>query len=217
MTDLNFSLTALFAASVVSLLVTPGPVTLLVLRAGLAGGMRHALQTIAGTNAASLVLIAVSTLLIKGLLVMDDTVMVGIRLLGCAYISMIAWGMVREALQMPQTAPSADGQAPTALVAAPAGFVRGFALGISNPKDIIFFASFLPQFMGVLPSPDHSIALLTGLWIVLDFSTLLLLTLLVRKLVRPALQRRLLLVAAVLLLVIGVGGLVHALLGMLWA
>ena len=71
--------------------------------------------------------------------------------------------------------------------------------------------------MGVLPSPDHSIALLTGLWIVLDFSTLLLLTLLVRKLVRPALQRRLLLVAAVLLLVIGVGGLVHALHGMLWA
>lgn len=214
MTDLNFSLTALFAASVVSLLVTPGPVTLLVLRAGLAGGMRHALQTIAGTNAASLVLIAVSTLLIKGLLVMDDAVMVGIRLLGCAYISTIAWGMVREALQMPQTAP---GQAPTALVAAPAGFVRGFALGISNPKDIIFFASFLPQFMGVLPSPDHSIALLTGLWIVLDFSTLLLLTLLMRKLVRPALQRRLLLVAAVLLLVIGVGGLVHALHGMLWA
>lgn len=211
MTDLNFSLTALFAASVVSLLVTPGPVTLLVLRAGLAGGMRHALQTIAGTNAASLVLIAVSTLLIKGLLVMDDAVMVGIRLLGCAYISTIAWGMVREALQMPQT-----GQASTGLVAAPAGFVRGFALGISNPKDIIFFASFLPQFMGVLPSPDHSIALLTGLWIVLDFSTLLLLTLLVRKLVRPALQRSLLLVAAVLLLVIGVGGLVHALHGMLW-
>lgn len=216
MTDLNFSLTALFAASVVSLLVTPGPVTLLVLRAGLAGGMRHALQTIAGTNAASLVLIAVSTLLIKGLLVMDDAVMVGIRLLGCAYIGTIAWGMVREALQMPQTAASAGGQASTGLVAAPAGFVRGFALGISNPKDIIFFASFLPQFMGVLPSPDHSIALLTGLWIVLDFSTLLLLTLLVRKLVRPALQRSLLLVAAVLLLVIGVGGLVHALHGMLW-
>lgn len=212
MIEFNLSLAALFVVSVVSLLVTPGPVTLMVVRSGLAGGMRHALQTICGTNAASLVLILVSTLLIKGLLVIDDAVMAGIRILGCAYISWIAWGMFGEARRMPRVPATAGAPA---LVPARAGFVRGFTLGISNPKDIIFFASFLPQFMGVLPSPDHSIAVLTVLWIVLDFSVLGLLAVSMRKLVRPAQERTLLLLSSLLLLLIGLGGLVHALLGLL--
>lgn len=206
MSDFNFSLAALFVVAVVSLLVTPGPVTLLVVRAGLAGGMRHALQTIAGTNAASLVLIGVSALLIQGLLVLDEAVLLGVRLLGCGYIVWMAWGMVQEARQRPS--PSGAGSAP---VPARAGFVRGFVLGLSNPKDIIFFASFLPQFIGVLPTPGHSLVVLTGLWIVLDFGTLGLLAWLLRSLVRPGAQRQLLRGASLLLLLIGVGGGLHAL------
>ncbi|MBB2777783.1 UNVERIFIED_ORG: threonine/homoserine/homoserine lactone efflux protein [Comamonas terrigena] len=206
MSDFNFSLAALFVVAVVSLLVTPGPVTLLVVRAGLAGGMRHALQTIAGTNAASLVLIGVSALLIQGLLVLDEAVLLGVRLLGCGYIVWMAWGMVQEARQ--RSSPSGADSAP---VPARAGFVRGFVLGLSNPKDIIFFASFLPQFIGVLPTPGHSLVVLTGLWIVLDFGTLGLLAWLLRSLVRPGAQRQLLWGASLLLLLIGVGGGLHAL------
>lgn len=204
---LNLSLAALYALSVVSLLVTPGPVTLLVVRAGLAGGMRHALQTICGTNAASLVLIFVSALLIKGLLVIDDTVFSAVRMAGCLYITWIAAGMVREAWQTP-----ADAGVLTSAPQRPmrAGFLRGFVMAISNPKDIIFFASFLPQFIAVLPKPDHSIALLTALWIVLDFTTLGLLALLVRRAVRPAMQQRLLLLSSALLLLIGAGGFAYA-------
>lgn len=209
MSDVNVSLVALFVASVVSLLVTPGPVTLLVVRAGLVGGMGQALRTIAGTNAASLVLIGVSALLIQGVLALDEAVMVGIRLLGCAYISWLACGMVREAWASSTSAGAASASA--GWVAAPAGWVRGFAVGIANPKDIVFFASFFPQFLAVLPSPGHSMVLLTVLWVVLDFATLTLLAVLLRKLAGPRLQQRLLLLAAVLLLLIGVGGGIHAL------
>ncbi|WP_157948327.1 LysE family translocator [Pulveribacter suum] len=203
MTGLDLGLVALYATSVVSLLVTPGPVTLLVLRAGLAGGMRHAFLTICGSNAASLILIGISALLIKGLLVVDERVFALVRLLGCLYIAWIALAMVRDA----------RGAAPagaTAQTPARAGFVRGFTLAISNPKDIVFFASFLPQFIAVLPTPDQSIGLLTGLWIVLDFATLGLLAFAVRRVVSPARERRLLLASAVLLLLIGLGGFGHA-------
>ena len=203
MAGLDLSLVALYAASVMSLLVTPGPVTLLVLRAGLAGGMRHAFVTICGSNAASLILIFVSALLIKGLLVVDERVFSLVRLAGCLYIAWIALGMMREARAAP-------GAASAVQTPARAGFVRGFTLAISNPKDIVFFASFLPQFIAVLPSPDQSIGLLTGLWIVLDFATLGLLVFAVRRAVSPARERQLLLACAVLLLVIGVGGFGHA-------
>lgn len=208
MADLNLSLLALFAVAVIALLVMPGPVTLLVVRAGLAGGMRHALHTICGTNAASLVLILITTLLLKGLLIIDESVMNGVRLAGCAYIAWIAWSMLQDAkhVDSKELSEKSDDALP-----ARAGFIRGFTLGISNPKDILFFASFLPQFIGVLPSTNQSMALLTVSWIVLDFATLGLLALLVRKLVQPTLERRLLFVSAVLLLLIGIGGFVHTL------
>lgn len=206
MIEVNFPLTALYAASVVSLLITPGPVTLLVVRAGLAGGMRHAMHTICGTNAASLLLIFASALLIKGLLVIDEAAFSVVRMLGCLYIVWIAWGMIKDARETPA---QCEAQAPTRTPAR-AGFGRGFTLAISNPKDIVFFASFLPQFIGVLPTPDQSIGLLTALWIVLDFTTLGLLAFLVRRMVRPAQEQRLLVVSSVMLLLIGLGGGAHA-------
>ncbi|WP_312415227.1 LysE family translocator [Comamonas sp.] len=205
MSDLNLSLVFLFALSVITLLVTPGPVTLLVARAGLVGGMRRAFATICGTNLASLVLIFLSALLIKGLLVIDESAFKLVRLAGCLYIVWIAWGMIGDAWAM-------DAQTGTAMSAEPAagseqgGFSQGFILGVSNPKDIIFFASFLPQFIGVLPAPDHSLAVLTVIWVVLDFSMLGLIALLVRRLISPAREKRILLVASCLLLAIGVAG-----------
>ncbi len=105
-----------------------------------------------------------------------------------------------------------DAQTGTAMSAEPAtgskqgGFSQGFILGVSNPKDIIFFASFLPQFIGVLPAPDHSLAVLTVIWVVLDFSMLGLIALLVRRLISAAREKRILLVASCLLLAIGIAG-----------
>ena len=47
----------LFIFSVVIMIATPGPVMILVASAGLKGGYKKALETIFGTNLASLVLI----------------------------------------------------------------------------------------------------------------------------------------------------------------
>ena len=203
MTDLHWGLLALYAASVVSLLITPGPVTLLVLQTGLASGMRAALATIAGTNLASLVLIGLAALLIQGLLVIHPAVFAVVRILGCLYICHMAWGLWRDARTPASTA------APASATRA-GGFARGFALAISNPKDIIFFSSFLPQFSTVLPQVGHSLLLLTGVWIMLDFSVLSLLTLAMRRLVAPRLQQRLLQVSSLLLLLIGLAGIAFA-------
>ncbi|ENW28767.1 hypothetical protein F924_01184 [Acinetobacter lwoffii ATCC 9957 = CIP 70.31] len=52
------------------------------------------------------------------------------------------------------------------------GFRQGFLVGISNPKDIIFFAAFFPQFIGITPDLDLSLIILTLSWILLDFLTL---------------------------------------------
>jgi threonine/homoserine/homoserine lactone efflux protein len=62
----------LYCFAVVITIATPGPVMLLVASAGLKGGYRRALQTIFGTNLASLVLIAASIAILKGFLTISE-------------------------------------------------------------------------------------------------------------------------------------------------
>ena len=79
-------------------------------------------------------------------------------------------------------------------------------MGISNPKDIIFFASFFPQFIGVTSDVDVSLVLLTILWIILDFSTLSLVYLGFNKLSQSKLYNKLLGVCGAILVSIALYG-----------
>lgn len=62
-------------------------------------------------------------------------------------------------------------------------------MGVSNPKDIIFFVAFFPQFMLITPSPKHSLLLLSVLWVLIDLSVLGAYILITRKLVSQISER----------------------------
>ncbi|MET3794915.1 LysE family translocator [Aquamicrobium terrae] len=191
---------ALYVVTVITMIAVPGPVAVLVTGAGLAGGPGKALRTITGTNAASLVLILLSALVVKGIFAIDETAFNLLKLAGACYIGWIGWEILRES--------RTGDQGPAAVQPRVGGFSKGFVMAISNPKDIIFFASFFPQFLGITPDTNASIALLTVLWIVLDFATLFLVYLLVARLLKPSVHRTILRVSGVLLLVIAGGGIV---------
>ncbi|MFV5491609.1 LysE family translocator [Acinetobacter sp. ASP199] len=163
---MNITEYLLYCLAVVIMIATPGPVVLLVASAGLKGGYKHALQTIFGTNFASLVLISLSILSLKGLLVVNENWLNGIKLLGCLYIAWLGIQICREVWQ------GRGSTGPQCLQPVQGGFRTGFLVGISNPKDIIFFAAFFPQFIGITPNLDLSLIILTISWIVLDFLTL---------------------------------------------
>lgn len=133
---MNYFEYVLFIVSVVVLIATPGPVMILVASAGLKGGYKKALQTIFGTNFASLILIFISVLILKGFLTIDENYLKAIRVLGCLYIAYLGYSIIKEVIQAPH---------PTAIQTVSAqngGFNKGFLVGISNPKDIIFFRHF---------------------------------------------------------------------------
>lgn len=162
---MDFSVYILYCVAVIVMIATPGPVMLLVAGAGLRGGYKKALHTIFGTNLASLVLIATSVLILKGFLNIASHWFDIIKILGCLYIAYLGMQIVREALSQTQQAHEISSQVQ-------GGFKQGFLVGISNPKDIIFFASFFPQFTHVMHNLDQSLILLTLTWIILDFATL---------------------------------------------
>lgn len=193
---LDLNLLLLYALTVIVMIAIPGPVAVLVVSAGLAGGARRALLTIAGTNAASLVLILLSALMVRGVLAVDATLFSVVKLLGALYIGYIGAGLLREAPF--DGAPAGSGRA--------GGFGRGFTVALSNPKDIIFFASFFPQFIAVTPHAGASLLVLTLLWVALDFATLMLMSHLVSRLSRPRVQQALLRGSGVLLMGIAAFG-----------
>ena len=68
MIQVDLTIMVLYMATVVTMIAVPGPVLALVTGAGLTGGPKWALRTVVGADLASLVLILLSVLIIKGLL-----------------------------------------------------------------------------------------------------------------------------------------------------
>lgn len=162
---MNFLELGLYIITVIVMIATPGPVMILVASAGLKGGYKAALRTIFGTNLASLVLIAISIFVLKGFLSIDEKVFVGIKVAGCLYIAYLGYEILKEVFQKQENSVQS-------LKPVDAGFKKGFLIGISNPKDIIFFSSFFPQFIGVHSNINLSLVILVIFWIFLDFLTL---------------------------------------------
>lgn len=183
------------------MIATLGPVMILVASAGLKGGYRKALQTIIGTNLASLVLIAASILILKGMFSVNETLFLIIKILGCFYIAYLGYDILKD------VSSQKNDQAETVLSPVDGGVVKGFLVGISNPKDIIFFSSFFPQFIGIHANINISLAILVIAWIILDFLTLSLVYLSFNKLAKSKLYAKVLGLCGVILIVIAVYGL----------
>ena len=193
----------LFIFSVVIMIATPGPVMILVASAGLKGGYKKALETIFGTNLASLVLIFISVLVLKGVLSVNDSYLNIIRILGCLYIGYLGFSILKEVIQAPHP------EAIQTVSAQNGGFKKGFLVGISNPKDIIFFSAFFPQFISISSNINFSLSLLTVTWIVLDFLTLSLVYLFFRRLSQSSIYPKILGLCGALLVLIALYGLVE--------
>ena len=199
---MNWAEYFLYCFAVVVMIATPGPVMLLVASAGLKGGYRKALQTIFGTNLASLILIALSILILKGLLDVNEFWFNAVKIAGCLYIAYLGMSIIREAFA------EKDSNTEMTLESSQGGFKQGFWVGISNPKDIIFFASFFPQFVGVTSHLDFSLVVLTLSWIVLDFTTLSLVYLGFNKLSKSKIYHHILTLCGLVLVFVALYGIV---------
>lgn len=197
---INMSEYLLYCLAVVIMIATPGPVMMLVIGAGLKGGYRRAFQTIVGTNLASLLLIACSVLILKGIFNIQAFWLDLIKLLGCVYIAYLGVDILKESRA------AAGPKQETA--SAVGGFRQGFLVGISNPKDILFFSAFFPQFIQVTNHFNDSLILLTASWIVLDFLTLSLLYLGFYRLTLSRGYRPVLALCGALLILIALYGLI---------
>ncbi|KDB08519.1 Lysine exporter protein (LYSE/YGGA) [Burkholderia sp. lig30] len=196
--QIDFSIFALYVVAAIITIALPDPVAARVTGAGMAGGSTNALKTIFGMNAASLMVILLSAMLVKEVLAINESAFNLLKLAGACYIAYIGWRIFRESC-------SSDYKS-TSNKPRHEGILKGFVIAISNPKEFIFFASFIPQFIDITEDTDSSIALLAMIWFILDFSTLALAYLLAGKILKPVFRRAMLRISGALLVVIAAGG-----------
>ncbi|TBV15816.1 LysE family transporter [Stutzerimonas kirkiae] len=146
-----------FAAAVALLIASPGPVAMLVVH-----DARYAwpFWTIAGGVVAALVLMGLALSSLHLALDFDARLLNWGRVLGGLYLLWLGFACKPGGQGAPQAAePSAARR-----------FWRGLGVGLSNPKDILFFLAFLPGF--ILPAAPllPQALLLMLIWALLDIS-----------------------------------------------
>ena len=199
---MNTALTLTYIITVFLLIATPGPVVALVINTASICGPRKAFFTALGTNWASLVLIALASYIIITSAAINSMLLNLLSLLGCLFIGYVAIGTLKDASATPQT-PG------TAKDTRRGGLWNGFLVGISNPKDIIFFLSFFPQFIQITTSSQRSLVLLSLLWVVIDLLVLGAYILIVGKVLNSTNQRLITRCSGVALLLIALLGLIY--------
>ncbi|MFE2045862.1 LysE family translocator [Streptomyces sp. NPDC059477] len=131
-----------FSAMSFLLIVIPGPSVLFVIGRALAQGRRAALTSVMGNTAGAYVLIVAVALGVGSLVERSVVVFTVLKLTGAAYLMYLgvkAW-RARGALW---DAVGQEGDGKGGLRT----FWEGFAVGVTNPKTIVFFAAVLPQFV----------------------------------------------------------------------
>lgn len=131
----------IFIAS--SLILIPGPNVLLIIANSLKHGSRAGLATVAGTSTAMAVQLIIVTLGISSILLVVANWFHWFRWLGAAYLIYLGvkslFSRNRRFIE-PTVAKTHH------------LFAQGFAVSITNPKTLLFFSAFLPQFV-VTTSP----------------------------------------------------------------
>src|SRR5438876_3923631 len=140
-----------FVLACVVLIVIPGPNVALIVANSVAHGGRFGLLTVAGTSSAVVVHL---TLTVLGASVVLNVLAASFDWLRWAGVAYLVWLGIAA-----WRAPAADlaKVGPQPRSARPI-FARGFLVGLTNPKTLLFYGAFLPQF--ITPGPTVSDQLL---------------------------------------------------------
>ncbi|MDO4896048.1 MAG: LysE family translocator [Moraxella sp.] len=167
---IDFNVLLAFMGAVVLFLSTPGPVTVMVVNNSSKQGFLAGFATIAGTNIASLALIAVSFLVLYGVFAVSEHLLTWrLTLFGSLYLLYFAIQMIKDNFYAKTLSlNNADNTQKTLSVY----FKQGFLVGISNPKDVLFFMAFFPLFFNVSNNIGIAMIILTLIWVILDYGIL---------------------------------------------
>ena len=139
---MDLSLWMTFVGATLLLLIIPGPTVVLVLTYALTQGRRVAVASAAGVALGDFIAMTASLVGLGALVLASSTLFVALKWVGAAYLVWMGIGMIRsagsaKAIQI-EDAPQ---------LSAGAVFRNAAVVTALNPKGIVFFIAFVPQFI----------------------------------------------------------------------
>ncbi|GAA4231995.1 LysE family translocator [Actinomadura meridiana] len=157
-------LLAVFTATTIVALVTPGPDMLFVLGCGMRGGARAGLLATVGVITGDALYVAAAAAGLAVLLTAFPVVFTAIRVIGAAYLIYLGVQMIRNRKNGQTDDRAASG------MSGRRAFLNGVVSSMANPQTFAFMVAFLPQFIEPGAGPVWpQFAILGGILIVLEF------------------------------------------------
>jgi threonine/homoserine/homoserine lactone efflux protein len=151
-----------FVAACIALALLPGPIVTLVIANGLRHGTRAALTNVLGAQAGLAIVIGVVAIGLTSLMATMGYWFDWVRFAGAAYLVWLGFKLIRS----PVEGVSADALPPPPPPPRGGFFLQGFLVLLSNPKVLVFFGAFIPQFMDMSKPHFPQVALLGATFMV---------------------------------------------------
>lgn len=182
---MEFSVWLAFVAASTALLLIPGPTVLLVLSYAISQGKRVALATVAGVALGDTIAMTASLAGLGALVLASATVFTALKWVGAAYLIYLGVKLFRSAASVSLGTVGDPSHTSAAHV-----FGHATAVTALNPKSIVFFIAFVPQFITLnaplLPQFSVLVATFVGLAAVNALAYALLADRLRAKIARPS-------------------------------
>lgn len=156
----DFSVIAAFTVAAVFLTLTPGPDMTLFLGKTVTAGRLAGFAAFAGASTGLVVHTTLAAVGLSAILAASTTAFTVLKVVGCLYLLWLAVQAVRSG-----TAFSLEAGAvrPEPLRSV---YLKGLAINLLNPKIIVFFVTFLPQFISTSDANAGPKLFFLGLWFI---------------------------------------------------
>ena len=172
----------LYLVAAIGLSLTPGPNSLLALTHGALHGHRRTLYTVAGGALGFVMVIALSMLGIGALLQASSSALLVLKWVGGAYLVWLGVQLWRAPPLQLQAVAGAPFPRRSQL------FRQGLFAAVSNPKALLFYGAFLPQFLDPTRSLWLQFAVMAGTFALIECVVEVLLARMAHR-IRPLLER----------------------------
>jgi threonine/homoserine/homoserine lactone efflux protein len=152
---------ATYSGAALLLILTPGPDMALFLSRTIGVGRAAGFAAMAGVMVGLLVHTLLATLGLSALVAASPTAFGLLRIVGAVYLLWLAWGAWRNGSGFDPRGPAGDAAPGVARA-----FATGVAMNVANPKIVLFFLTFLPQFVDPASSQAAAEIAFLGVWYV---------------------------------------------------
>ncbi|MCL1122283.1 LysE family translocator [Shewanella seohaensis] len=160
----------LYLFAIVLIGISPGPIAMLSMSHGIHFGKKRSIATGLGSVSAALVLMAASAAGLGAIISASEYGFSLLKWCGAAYLVFLGIKLVltksqEQKLEVTKT----EGKGTAKQL-----YKQAFLVGISNPKDLLFFAALFPQFIDLTAPQMPQLTILALTWALVDFSFVML-------------------------------------------